>query len=96
MSEFLPVTFEVIGIEPVRGSDRLVALAIVDIEVAGVAIQIQGVQVVRDARGQLSVRSPMFRCAAGRWRSAILLPDTLREALGAEVLAAVHEQGLAA
>lgn len=81
------VAFELRGIEMVRGAGKLVALAIVDLDIAGVVMTIQGVQVLREPSGALTCRAPQFRDASGVWRSAVLLPDTLRDALGCEVLA---------
>ena len=94
MSETETVRYEVLGIEPVRGSARLIALAVVEIEIAGVPITLQGVQVLRAPDGRTEIRSPAFRDAGGVWRSAIILPDALRDALGAEVLAVLPSAGL--
>lgn len=90
----VPVAFAVRGLETVRGAGRLVALAIVTIEVAGVELLLQGVQVVRGHAGSLQVQAPVFRHpASGRWTPAVVLPPALRDALGAEILAMMQGEG---
>lgn len=77
---------EVLGLEPVRGAGRLIGLAIVRLELDGVELTLQGVQVVRIPAG-LSVQAPRFRHPRdGRWLPCLVLPDELREAIGAQVL----------
>ena len=93
MTDTMAVEFTVTGVEMLRGSGRLIALANVDLDVAGVVLALQGVQIMRDAAGGLTVRAPQFRGAGGTWRSAVVLPDALREALGAEVLASMPGGG---
>lgn len=88
-AETLAVEFTVTGIQMVRGSGRLIALANAEVDVAGVVIALHGVQVIREPPGVISVRAPQFRDAGGTWRSAVILPDALRDALGREVLAAL-------
>lgn len=89
-AETVPVRFEVLGVERVdRG--RLVALANVLVDVAGVELTLQGVQVVREADGVV-VRAPAFRHPRdGRWLPAVLLPPELRDAIGAEVLSGMSQ-----
>jgi hypothetical protein len=89
----VPVEYRVVGVEPVRGSGRLVALAIIELDVAGVAI-VQGVQIRRSPDGRLN-------CLALTWRNprtgqsipAVLLPLEFAAALGNEVLAAMGADG---
>ena len=88
---FAPVRFAVLGIERLTGRGRLLGLAIVEVEIAGVILTLQGVQVVRAADGSLEARAPQFRASSGEWRSAILLPPEMRDALGAEVLAVFND-----
>lgn len=86
----IPVRFEVLGVEPVRGAGRLVGLAVVLLDVGGVEVTLQGVQVLRDVLGGLTVQAPRFRHPRdGRHHPAVLLPIELRDAIGAEVLAAI-------
>lgn len=86
VTETTTVNIEVMGVEPVRGTGRLLGLAIVRLEFDGVELTLQGVQVTRAASG-LSVQAPQFRHPRdGRWLSAVLLPDELRDAIGREVL----------
>jgi stage V sporulation protein G len=89
MNDTVPVSFVVEGVEPARDRGRLVGLAIVAVEVGGAWLQLQGVQVIRDAAGALTCRAPVFRHPRdGRWLPAVLLPPELTDAIAAEVLAA--------
>lgn len=91
MTDSLSVAFEVMGVQCVHGCGTLIALANVEIEIAGVVVGPQGVQVRQDAAGRLTCQAPQFRAADGRSRSAVLLPDSLRDALGDEVLRAISQ-----
>lgn len=82
-----PVRFTVIGLELVTDAGRLVALAIIEIEIAGVSLTLQGVQVRRNAAGGLSVVAPQFRHPrTGRWVPGVLLPEELASAMAGEVM----------
>lgn len=86
--ETTPVTFVVLGVEPVRGAGRLIGLANVAVELSGVELTLQGVQLVRRSDGSVSVQAPQFRHPRdGRWLPAVLLPSELRDAIAAEALA---------
>ncbi len=88
MTDTVPVRFEVRQVEPVHGCGKLVGLAVVAMDVAGVEVVLQGVQLVRDGSGTLTVKAPVWRHpGSGQWLPAVLLPDELRDAIGAEVLA---------
>ncbi|MCR6630824.1 MAG: hypothetical protein NVV74_12675 [Magnetospirillum sp.] len=70
---------------------HLLALASVEIEVAGVAFRLDGVQVVAGrSRGfpTVQVKLPTYRGADGAWRPAVVLPPELERPLGESVLAA--------
>lgn len=84
--ERIPVTLTVKGVEQVRGWGRLIGLAIVELDVAGVVFTLQGVQVLQQPDGSLICRSPQYRRPNGVWASAAVLPPELADALGAEVL----------
>ena len=81
------VTFQVLGVDRVdRG--RLIGLAIVEVEIGGVGMTLQGVQVVRGDDGRIVCGAPVFRHPrTGQWLPAVLLPNELRDALAREVLA---------
>ncbi len=85
--ERVTVTITVVGVEQVHGKGSLIGLAIVELDIAGVVLTLQGVQVLRSPDGSLTCRSPQFRRSNGMWTSAAVLPPDLAEALGAEVLA---------
>ena len=95
MTDTCPVRFEVRGIERANAG-RLVALAIVAIEIEGIEILLQGVQVLRVPGGGAEVRTPVWRHpASGKWIPGIILPDELWQAIGAEVLARIASQPVA-
>lgn len=85
--ERVAVTITVMGVEQVRDRGPLIGLAIVELDIAGVVLTLQGVQVFRLRDGSLTCRSPQFRRSNGMWTSAAVLPPDLAEALGVEVLA---------
>ena len=85
MSETQTVAFKLLGLDKLPGNGSLVALAVVELDVCGVVITLQGVRVVREA-GKLAVRSPAFRDPRdGLWRSTTLLPPSLTQALADEM-----------
>ena len=90
--EHVTVTMTVLGVEQVRNRGPLIGLAIVELDIAGVIITLQGVQLLRLPDGSLACRSPQFRRTNGTWASATVLPPDLAEALGAEVIE--HLRGL--
>jgi hypothetical protein len=87
--ETVPVTFEVVSVEHVRSGGKLLAFVMVDLDIAGIAIRLQGVQVLRRADGALECRAPTFRHPRdGRWLPGLILPAELTSAIAAEVLTA--------
>ncbi len=92
MTDSIPVRFEVLGVEAVRGAGRLEGLANVLLDVAGLELRLQGVGLIRGADERLSVRGPVWRHPqSGRWLPALLLPDQLTAAIAAELLAMAGE-----
>jgi hypothetical protein len=90
MSDTVDVTYSLRGIERVAGAGRLIGLAILELDVAGVVLTLQGVQVRRRADGGLACEAPTFRCPrTGKSLPAVILPDALSAAIAAEVLAAM-------
>jgi hypothetical protein len=83
----------VLSVEPVAGSGKLIALAAVEIEIAGVPIRLQGVKIVRRPDGRLNCEPPSYRAPDGRWLPAAVLPADLGEGLAAEVFAAITLDG---
>jgi hypothetical protein len=79
------VTFVVTGLERVCGAGRLVALASVELDLEGIVILVQGVQVIRH-RGQITTQAPRFRDPrTGAWTPAVILPDELGMAIAGEL-----------
>jgi stage V sporulation protein G len=90
MSETQAVAVTVLGVERVTGMGATIALAIVEIDVAGVVITLQGVRVVRRPDGTHACDAPKWRHPrSGRWLPCVLLPASLSGPLAAEVLHAV-------
>lgn len=87
--EAVAVEYTVLQVEPVYGAGRLVAVALVELDIGGVGIVWQGVQVVRRPDGALECRAPEWRHpASGRWYPAIIAPPELTAAISAAVLPA--------
>lgn len=98
MSETAVVHCTVLELRPAR-QGRVLALATVQIEIEGIVLTIEGVQVHRfrfpgDPRDMIGVRPPQYRAADGCWRDAIHMPREVEEALGDVVLAECREAGL--
>ena len=70
----VPVEVKIIGHEAVRGRGTLVALAIVDVDIAGVVIRLQGVEIHQSRLGKLTIAAPQFRAANGKRHAAVLMP----------------------
>lgn len=90
MSDCAEATVSVVGVEAVTGMGKVRWLAIVDIEVAGIWVQLQGVRVVSTPAG-LAVRPPVFRHPVHGWVPCATMPPAVTDALAASVLAAVWE-----
>jgi hypothetical protein len=79
------VTFVVTGVERIRGAGRLVALAAVEIDLEGVVVLVQGIQVIRH-RGHIATQAPRFRDPrSGAWLPAVVLPEELGAAIAKEL-----------
>ena len=88
------VTFTVRDARPVS-SKSLYALVDVELEIAGVAIVIRGIQARHAPGGGTLVELPAYKAADGAWRPAITLPEETRGPLADAVLAFLLEEGLA-
>jgi stage V sporulation protein G len=88
------VTFVVTGLQRMAGAGRLLALATVEIDLEGVVVLVQGMQVIRH-RGRLSTQAPCFRNPqTGAWMPAVILPDELGAAIAHELHRMImHEDG---
>ncbi len=87
--EIVPIRCECLAITPVHGGGRLLALADVVVEIAGVSVQVNAVRVERDPSGT-AVRLPVDR----QGRPLVVLPEEVRTALGDTVLAGGIEAGV--
>ncbi len=89
------VCFEIREIERVHGTGRLVALAIVVIDIEGVEFVLQGVQILRGVGGGWVVRGPVWRHpGSSKWVPAVVLPDELRNAIATEVMARISPDAI--
>ena len=80
------VSFSVVGVERVYGRGDLVALAIVELELAGVAVTLQGLQVRRAGPERITVTLPAFKHPRDDvMRTTVVLPHELSDAIGASV-----------
>ena len=85
--ETVAVQFTVRQVEGVHGRGALVALAVVELDLAGAVFTLQGVQVVTTPGGGLECRAPVWRHPSrGTWLPSVLLPPELADALAVEVL----------
>ena len=82
----VPVRFEVLAIERVNRG-RLIGISAVEVDIAGISLTLQGIQIMRRADNTLECSSPVFRHArTGEWLPAVVLPPELSRAIAAEVL----------
>jgi hypothetical protein len=89
-AETIGVGYRVISIERVHNAGRLLALATVELDVAGCVIVLQGCQVPRRVDGSIECAAPVWRHPRiGQWLPAVILRPELAAALAGEVLAAV-------
>ena len=74
-TEVVPVEVRLIGTERVTGKGDLQVLAVVELEIAGVVLRVQGIQIVRNRiTGQRTVKPPQFRGNDGQRYLALLCP----------------------
>lgn len=76
-------------------SRTLFAMVDVEVQLAGVAFVIQGVQARRLPQAGTSIHLPTFKDVDGGPKTAIILPAEVREPLADAVLAFLVEEGLA-
>jgi stage V sporulation protein G len=93
-ADTIPITFTVTNARPVD-SKSVFALVDVEMQIAGVAFDILGVQARRLPEGGTSVCLPTFKDKGGTWRPAIRLPDEVRGPLADAVLGFLVDEGLA-
>jgi stage V sporulation protein G len=79
------VNFVITGLERLNGAGRLIALATVEIDLEGVVILVQGIQVVR-CGSRITAQAPRFRDPrTGTWTAAVILPEELGAAIAGEL-----------
>lgn len=85
-------TITVLSITQIN-SGQLLALADVELVIDGIDLVICGVQ-VRGTAQHSEIRLPTYRAPDGSWKSAILLHDEIKAAMGAAVEEAALEAGI--
>ena len=97
MTDTIPITCSVLEVSPMN-SGKLLALASVELEIAGVAFEIHGIHVSRALAESglegVAVTVPRFRASDGTWQAAMSLPDELRGPMADVVLARCIELGI--
>jgi hypothetical protein len=81
----VPVTVTVLQIDRISAG-KLLALASVEIEIAGVSLEMRGLRVIRTAPGRVGVEPPCYRGATGAAVPAVILPEELSAAIANAVL----------
>lgn len=89
MRDTAAVAVEVLRLDPVNRGP-LLALAVVEIEVDGIALRLQGVRVLRNPGG-VECAAPVFRGPDGRWYPAAVLPPEVQQAIADVVLDQVSD-----
>ena len=88
------VNITVLSVAPVRPG-RIFALASIEIEIGGVAIELHGIRVLRAGTAGTRIELPQFRDAAGLFRPVVSLPREVYGPIGNAVLDVLVERGLA-
>jgi hypothetical protein len=88
------VNVAVLSVAPTRAG-RLFALASVEIEIGGVAIELHGIRALRVGTEGTRIELPQYRDAAGLPRPIVTLPSEIYQPIGDAVLDALVEHGLA-
>jgi len=83
----------VISVKPLLGHGQLLGLADVEVVLDEVPILICGVQ-IRGAATQSSIHLPCYRAPDGQWKSAIILPEEVKDAMGEIVQQAAMDAGI--
>jgi hypothetical protein len=88
-----PVSITVLRVEPLEGKS-VYAMLSVELVVAGILIEINGITARHLPAGGTAVYLPQHRTPAGEWRSSLQLPLEVREAICDQVLAHLLETGV--
>lgn len=79
--ETAPVRVTLTGIQKVHGREPLVALAVAELDIGGVILLLQGIQIRRNHAGRMDVLAPQFKSNTGEWFPAVTLPAVILSAL---------------
>lgn len=83
------VTVTLLRIDATPRCGKLLALAVVEVDVDGVVFRLQGVRLVQRPDGSKAVEAPRYRGPDGRWLPAVVFPGEMAEAVAGVVLEAV-------
>ena len=88
------VSFEVVRVERVHGRGDLIGMAVVELDISGVAITLQGLLIRRIGAHRITVALPSFKSPRdGAMKTAIMLPLELTDAIGAAVASSFDTLG---
>jgi hypothetical protein len=88
------INVTVLTVTPAQ-TGRLFALASVEIEIGGVAIELHGIRALRVEPAGTRIELPQYRDAGGLLRPVVTLPPEVYGPIGEAVLAVLVERGLA-
>ncbi len=85
------VTVRLVGYERTPACGRLLALLIAEVEIGGVVVRLQGMQLRRVSDRQVELIAPQFRARDGRWTDGVILPAEIMAEILAQVAAEVFD-----
>ena len=80
-AETLPVAYRVLSVDRVAGAGELIALATVEMDISGVVLTLQGVQVRSQPDGRRCGPPRWRHPRTGKWLPCLSLPPELAEVL---------------
>jgi hypothetical protein len=93
VTDTVAVEYHLVAVEAVSGAGRLIAVATVELAIAGIPITLQGVQLKLTHDNKVLCQAPQWRHPrTGQWVPCILLPDELRVAIGSECTSAIEHR----
>lgn len=94
LAEIVTVEFEILNAERLSGAGRVLAVASVRLDIAGVEIELHGLTVRRQDGGGYGMHLPAWRHpTTGKWLAAAVLPSELATAIGEAVFAVLEQEG---
>lgn len=75
----VPIEVRIIGHERVKSRGTLIALAIVEVDIAGMMIRLQGVEIHQSRLGKLTIAAPQIGAANGKRYPAVVMPPEIMQ-----------------